>query len=83
MIGVHPDEIKSGDGSIRSVKLFEVAADAGLHPRKVEARQDAQGVVPALAGAGRVATFYRRADLPLVRGLSCEQPCTARAEFAQ
>lgn len=47
------------------VKLHELARTAGLHPRAAKAALDQAGVVPALAGGGNVATFYRRADVDL------------------
>lgn len=50
------------------VKLFELAAEAGVHHLALKAKLYAQGVVPVMAGDGKIATFYRRdeasANLP-------------------
>ncbi|MEE7440790.1 TniQ family protein [Methylobacterium oryzae] len=46
------------------VKLFDLSEATGVHHVALKATLDRRGVVPALAGEGKVATFYRWIEVP-------------------
>ena len=49
------------------VKLFDLSEATGVHHVALKATLDRRGVVPALTGGGKVATFYERSDVMPLR----------------